>query len=113
MTAFDPALAVSPFAVFRRLREGLPPLLVDVRPRPGPLTLRGAIPDPGPGWLPPADQDVVLFDEDGAAALERARRLQAAGCPRVRALYGGLALWDFALDPRVVGEETYLVGGGA
>jgi 3-mercaptopyruvate sulfurtransferase SseA len=54
---------------------------------------------------------VVLFDEDGAAALESARRLQAAGHPRVRALFGGLALWDFSLDPQVVGEETYLVRG--
>ena len=106
---FDPTIHTSPFALFRRLREGRPPVLVDVRPEPGPLALQGAIPYPGPDWLPPADQDVVLFDDDGAAALETARRWQAAGHPRVRALFGGLALWDFALDPQVVGEETCLV----
>lgn len=110
---YHPHLHTTPFAVFRRLREGRPPVLVDVRPQPTARTLQGAIPSPGPAWVPPAGQDVVLFDEDGAAALERARRWQAAGHPRVRALYGGLALWDFALDPQVVGEETYLVGGGA
>lgn len=106
---FDPTLHTSPFALFRRLREGRPPVLVDVRPEPGPLTLQGAVPSPAPGWTPPADQDVVLFDDDGSIALETARRWQAAGHPRVRALFGGLALWDFALDPQVVGEETYLV----
>jgi hypothetical protein len=106
---FDPQLEVSPFALFRRLREGRPPLLVDVRPTPGPLTLRGAIPYPGPDWSPPPDQDVVLIDDDGALAVDGARHMQAAGWPRVRALFGGLELWEFSLDPQVVGEETYLV----
>lgn len=106
---FDPQLEVSPFAVFRRLREGPAPLLVDVRPEPGPLTLAGALPYPGPDWAPPADRDVVLFDDDGSIALEGARHMQAAGYPRVKALFGGLELWEFSLDPQVVGEETYLV----
>lgn len=106
---FDVQLEVSPYAVFRRLRDGDPPLLVDVRPRPGALTLRGAIPYPGPEWSPPADRDVVLFDDDGALAVEGARHMQAAGWPRVKALFGGLALYEFALDPEVVGAETYLV----
>lgn len=106
---FDPQVEVSPFTVFRRLREGRPPLLVDVRPAPGPLTLAGAIPYPGPEWSPPAGEDVVLFDDDGALAVDGARHMQAAGWPRVRALFGGLELWEFSLDPQVVGEETYLV----
>jgi hypothetical protein len=106
---FDPQLEVSPFAVFRRLREGRPPLLIDVRPRPGPLTLAGARAYPGPEWAPPAEEDVVLFDDDGATALEGARHMQAAGYPRVRSLFGGLELWEFSLDPQVVGAETYLV----
>ncbi|HTQ80128.1 MAG TPA: rhodanese-like domain-containing protein [Thermoanaerobaculia bacterium] len=105
---FDPQLEVSPFAVFRRLREGRPPLLVDVRPAPGALSLAGSLAAPDAGWSPPADEDVVLFDEDGTLACEAARRLQAAGHPRVRALFGGLSLWEFALDPEVVGAETYL-----
>jgi rhodanese-related sulfurtransferase len=90
------------------MREGRPPLLIDLRPVPGPLTLRGALPCPGPWWTPPSDQDVVLFDEDGTLAVEAARRLQAAGYSRVRALFGGLELWDFSLDPEVVGDDTGL-----
>jgi len=106
---FDPRTDVSPFALFRALKEGRPPRLVDARPAPGPLTLAGAIPWPGPEWTPPAGEDVVLFDEDGEPSLDLARHLQAAGFPRVRALFGGLALYDFALDPEVVGAETFLV----
>ena len=106
---FDPLLEVSPFALFRRLREGEAPLLIDVRPEPGALTLAGAIPYPGPEWSPPADRDVVLFDDDGVVAVDGARHMQAAGYPRVKALFGGLELWEFSLDPEVVGAETYLV----
>jgi hypothetical protein len=106
---FDVQLEVSPYAVFRRLREGDPPLLVDVRPEPGVLNLRGAVPYPGPDWAPPADRDVILFDDDGALAVEGARHMQAAGWPRVKALFGGLQLYEFALDPEVVGAETYLL----
>ncbi len=106
---FDVQLEVSPYAVFRRLRDGDPPLLVDVRPEPGALSLRGAVPYPGPDWSPPADRDVVLFDDDGALAVEGARHMQAAGWPRVKALFGGLQLYEFALDPEVVGAETYLL----
>jgi hypothetical protein len=108
LVQFDPQLELSPFAVFRFLREGRPLLLVDVRPEPGALTLRGAVPYPGPDWSPPADADVVLFDDDGALAVDGARHMQAAGWPRVKALFGGLELYEFSLDPEVVGEETYL-----
>jgi hypothetical protein len=106
---FDPQLEVSPFALFRQMKEGRAPLLIDVRPEPGPLTLQGAVPYPGPDWSPPKDQDVVLFDDDGATAIDGARHMQAAGWPRVRALFGGLELYEFSLDPEVVGEETFLV----
>lgn len=109
---FDPQLEVSPYAVFRRLRDGDPPLLVDVRRQPGPLTLAGAMHYPGPDWSPGADRDVVLFDDDGSVAIEGARHMQQAGLPRVRALFGGLHLYEFALDPEVVGAETYLVRRG-
>lgn len=106
---FDPLLEVSPFILFRRLKEGQAPLLIDVRPEPGRLTIQGAIPYPGPDWSPPADQDVVLFDDDGATAIDGARHMQAAGYPRVKALFGGLDLYEFSLDPEVVGQETFLV----
>jgi hypothetical protein len=106
---FDPQLVVSPFALFRRLKEGRAPMLVDVRAERGALTLAGAVSWPGPEWSPPADSDVLLFDGDGTQALEGARRLQAAGHPRVMALFGGLELYEFSLDPQVVGEETFLV----
>lgn len=105
---FDPGLELSPFTLFRRLQEGRGPLLVDVRPEPGRLTLQGGEPYPGPGWEPPADRDVLLFDDDGSRAVALARKLQARGFNRVRALFGGLQLYEFSLDPQVVGEETYL-----
>ena len=111
---FDPAIDLSPFALFRRLATGRPPLLVDLRPAGvAAVTLAGAVRYPGEAWRPPGDADVVLFDDDGSAAREQARRLQAAGCPGVRALYGGLALYDFSLDPEVVGAERYLVPAGS
>ncbi len=106
---FDPELEVSPFALFRRLKEGQGPMLVDVRPEMGALNLAGAIPYPGPEWSPPADRDVVRFHNDGTVALDGARHMQAAGWPKVKALFGGLELYEFSLDPEVVGEETFLV----
>ncbi|HKH48307.1 MAG TPA: hypothetical protein VKM72_26910 [Thermoanaerobaculia bacterium] len=106
---FDPQLEVSPFALFRRMKDGDPPLLVDVRPAPVRLSLAGAIPYPGEDWSPPRDRDVVLIDEDGAVAIEGARHMQAAGWPNVKALFGGLELYEFSLDPEVVGAETFLV----
>jgi rhodanese-related sulfurtransferase len=99
----------TPVVQFDPLLEGQPPLLIDVRPEPGRLTIQGAIPYPGPDWSPPADQDVVLFDDDGAVAIDGARHMQAAGYSRVKALFGGLDLYEFSLDPEVVGQETYLV----
>lgn len=99
---FDPQVEVSPFALFRALKEGRSPLLVDVRSAPGALSLAGAIPWPGPEWIPP-DGEVVLFDDDGTFAGEIARRY-----PGTRSLFGGLELYDFSLDPAVVGEERFL-----
>jgi len=106
---FDPQLEVSPFALFRQMKDGDPPLLVDVRPAPGRLSLQGAVPYPGPEWSPPRDRDVVLIDDDGTVAIEGARHMQAAGWPNVRALFGGLDLYEFSLDPEVIGAETFLV----
>ena len=79
---------------------------------PGALTLRGGIPYPGPEWSPPKEEDVILFDDDGSIAIEGARHMQAAGWTRVKALFGGLELYEFSLDPEVVGEETFLVRTG-
>ena len=106
---FDPLLEISPFVLFRRMKEGETPLLIDVRSEPGNLSLQGAIPYPGPEWSPPQDRDVVLFDEDGSIAIDGARHMQSAGYPRVKALFGGLELYEFSLDPEVIGQETYLV----
>jgi hypothetical protein len=94
VVAFDPRLEISPFALFRRLDEGREMLLVDVRaPSSVGRTLRGAQQLPDMAWKPP----------------ETAARLIDAGHPRVRALFGGLELYEFSLDPEVVGAETYLV----
>ncbi len=110
VVAFDPRLEISPFALFRRLDEGRELLLVDIRPpAAGGKTLEGSERLTGEDWQPPADLDVVLFDDDGTAAVELAASLIEAGHPRVRALFGGLELYEFSLDPQVVGAETYLV----
>ena len=108
MVQFDPLIEVSPFALFRRLKEGCAPLLVDVRPEPEGRVLEGAIAYPGESWEPPGDQDTVLFDLDGTEAEPIVRRLQAAGHERLRMLFGGLELYEFALDPEIVGEQTFL-----
>ena len=108
---FDPRLEVSPFTLFRRLREGPAPLLIDVRARPSERSLEGAERWPGQEWEPPAGRDVVLFDDDGGEALAVLRRLHEAGHEQVRMLFGGLDLYEFSLDPRVVGESTYLTLG--
>lgn len=106
---FDPRLEISPFTLFRRLREGRPPILVDIRRDPRRSTLTGAQHVPGADWQPPDDTEVLLFDDDGIQAVREARRLQQEGYSEVRALFGGLELYSFALDAEVVGQKTYLV----
>jgi hypothetical protein len=105
----DPRLEMSPFVLFRRLRDGNAPRLVDVRLRPRGVTLRAAVRRPDPAWAPDLDREVVLFDDDGTLAVDRTRDLQQRGFERVRALFGGLELYRFSLDPEVVGHQTYLV----
>lgn len=105
----DPEVEITPQALFRDLEEGRAPLLVDVRPHGGKPSLEGALTWPGEGWEPPADRDTVLFDHDGTSARDLARRLRARGFRRVRSLFGGVRLYDFALDPEVVGAERFLV----
>ena len=107
---FDPTVEVSPFALFRRLKAGSPPELVDVREGvTDGRSLRGAV-TVDSAWKPAAaDSEAVLFDDNGTRAVDRARSLQAAGFPRVRALFGGLDLYEFSLDPQVVGAKTFLV----
>jgi PleD family two-component response regulator len=106
---FDPRLELSPFTLFRRMREGHDLVLVDVRPEPRGLTLQGATQRSGPDWVPPEGQDVLLFDDDGTEAVAITMALQAQGHRSVRALFGGLQLYEFSLDPEVVGQETFLV----
>jgi rhodanese-related sulfurtransferase len=105
---FDPLLELSPFTLFRRLREDQALRLIDVRADPKGMTLEGSIRLPGPDWEPDQDTPVVLFDDTGTEAVELARSLQARGHETVRALFGGLELYEFSLDPEVVGRETYL-----
>ena len=51
---------------------------------------------------------MVLFDYDGVEALPLAERYQSEGHANVKALFGGLQLWRFSLDPEVVGQDTFL-----
>lgn len=105
---FDPLLELSPFALFRALRDRRPVMLVDVRAVPRGWTLRDAQPYPGDDGPWPEDRRVVLFDGDGSEAYPLGQRLQQAGHRQVRVLFGGLELYEFALDPQVVGADTYL-----
>jgi hypothetical protein len=107
---FDPQLQISPFALFRALKEGRAPVLVDMRLVPGPLSFLGAVRFQDPAWEPTDETEVVLFDDDGEAVTVLVRELQRRGFPRMRALFGGLRLYDFSLDPAVVGEERFLSG---
>lgn len=105
---FDPRLEVSPFLLFRRLREERGPRLIDVRAQPSARTLRGGETVPGADWRPEPDEEVLLFDEDGSEALAWVQRLQGEGFERVKMLFGGLDLYEFSLDPEVVGADTFL-----
>ncbi len=105
---FDPTLEISPFALFRLLRDGQAPVLIDARAQPAGVGLAGALPRPDADWQPPEGERVVVFDDDGSEAEPLVRRLTAEGFHQVRMLFGGLELYAFALDPQVVGEETYL-----
>ncbi|MCZ6727123.1 MAG: rhodanese-like domain-containing protein [Acidobacteria bacterium] len=111
---FDPVLEISPFALFRRLQAGSAPRLLDIRPAlaesTATLSLAGAERPPKPDWRPAEpDEEIVLFDDHGNRAVELARQLQEAGFTRVKALFGGLDLYEFSLDPEIVGRETFLV----
>lgn len=109
---FDPLLEISPFTLFRRLQAGTAPRLLDVRgstTKRAPLSLSGAE-MVGESWTPADDEEeIVLFDDHGNHAAELARRLQSRGYARVKALFGGLDLYEFSLDPEIVGSETFLV----
>ena len=106
---FDPQLEIAPFVLFRRLREGRAPLLVDVRSEPTRISLEGALRTPDPDWQPDEDAEIVLFDDTGDEAVRSAQKLQAAGFSGVKALFGGLQLYEFALDPRALGQHTFLI----
>ncbi len=107
---FDADLELSPFALYRRLKSEHPPLLVDGRKAGGNRTLEGALPYPGDDWTPACgDADVVVFDDDGSEAHAFVAGLRTRGCARARLLFGGLDLYEFSLDPDVVGGATFLV----
>jgi hypothetical protein len=99
---FEEEIHVSPYELFRRLQEGERPPLVDLRD--AGLTLVGARRGLSSEEWPAG---AILIDHDGRQASARAREIQALG-REVKALYGGIELWDFALDPLVVGEERFL-----
>lgn len=105
---FDVTLEISPFNLLRRMESSTPPVLVDVREGSPELTFEGAMRWPGEEWTPAADADTVLFDDDGARAVAVAAELVRRGHERVRALFGGIELYAFCLDPEIVGVDTKL-----
>jgi rhodanese-related sulfurtransferase len=105
---FDMRFEISSFLVFRRLRDGKPVTLIDVRQTPAGYTLEGSVLLTD-DWEPPTDRPVVFFDNDGREALAVVERFHERGFTNVKALFGGLDLWKFSLDPEILGEETFLV----
>jgi rhodanese-related sulfurtransferase len=105
---FDPQLEISPFKLFRDLKEGREPMIIDVRTGIRAKTIRGAVQEPPQDWEPQPNQNVVLIDDNGSEALPKVQELQERGFGRVKALFGGLDLYEFSLDPQVVGEDTFL-----
>lgn len=101
--SFDPGLEISPFTVWHRLKSGPKLVLVDLRRPPGRSPFADARPW-DPNWRPATDEDVVFFDADGTEAIAVVRALRAAGHSRMRALFGGLALYEFALATVLDGE---------
>ncbi len=108
---FDPRIEVSPFLLFKRLRENRGPRLIDVRAAPSARTLRGGERLPSADWRPEDDEEIVFFDEDGSEALPWVEKLQTEGFERVKMLFGGLDLYEFSLNPEVVGDDTFLESG--
>ena len=51
---FVPSLEISPFVLYRRLRDMQTLLLIDVRREPSEMTLVGAVQLPDGDWKPPA-----------------------------------------------------------
>ncbi|MEM7481760.1 MAG: hypothetical protein AAF481_11350 [Acidobacteriota bacterium] len=95
--AFEPDLHIAPTELFRRLADGEELAIYDLREKPS-FTLRGA------HALRPNDHPLpgaILIDDDGTEATDRAR--EEAG--NIRALYGGINLYRFALNPAVVGDR--------
>jgi hypothetical protein len=109
---FDPRRHLSPYRLFRWLRERRPLTLLDLRPPPVSITLAGARPFGNPQDLSAADNPIVLFDLDGASAAEALEGLPAELRSTARILFGGIELYEYCLDPQVVGEERFLRRSG-
>ena len=109
MAAFggDHRMQYSPF-VHPVTASGVRCVVVDVRLEPKGYTLEGSQ-LLSADFEPPADYMTVMFDDDGTLAIDVADHFQERGHHHVKALFGGLELWKFSLDPNVVGEHTYLI----
>ena len=103
--AIEEPLHISPFELFRRLTDGETPTMIELRA--DGVTLRGAVRRPALAADSELPAGAILIDWSDAETTRLARLQRAAGRD-VRALYGGIELWDFALDPQVVGEERFL-----
>ena len=85
IVTFDSILEISPFTLFKRLKQGRTMLLVDVRETETGRTLQGSVVEPDPEWTPTEpEMEVVLFDNDGSVAVAASRRLRRAFASRAQ-----------------------------
>ena len=104
----DAVAEIEPVELARRLREGPPVELIDVR-EPGEWEvahIEGARLVPLgqlQGSLPTFDRarEIVVMCRSGQRSAAAVRRLQAAGFRRVRNLAGGILRWSEEVDPSV------------
>ena len=102
---FDPQLEISPFKLFRDLRDGRNPIIVDVRSGSPSMTIRGAQPASPPDWAPEPNQDVILIDDDGSIAVPKAQEFHARGFTRVKTP-NGFDVWEMRRDRDCFAEAS-------
>lgn len=109
IVGFEPAIEISPFELFTRLRENQDrPVLVDLRRTPTDWRLRGSIRASDTDLEPPADRDTVFYDQAGDTSPAVVAGWRDRGFSRTWALMGGMDLYSFCLDASILDTDTFL-----